>query len=382
MRKRLLFRNTGFTLVECVIAIAVFAILTVMTLMIMATTVKTQKKSTKAEEDLNTLVQNVVEDESNKKYGADTKTLMMKVGSSGKDFSMTYSTIDGYKNFVTCPNCHEMYNNLDFMGDAYSTAQYAADMTDPVKKTNKASFWFDPNTMNYCCPNCGFRFRNTLECLSCNASGPMNAFTFDHFTGNYYCPDCGSGNVREQGLDVRATGDSDFAIGAMSPNAIRYGDISENMPEEDDVKKFMKISGAADESFRVTLTYTPNANIALPGRYRLRVDNLHVVAGESARFSMTLPPCYICNITSKDTNIQGLSDTQGSVLLSQSADPANAADTGRLLVTNLNSTFSSFELQFTLTNYENNNSFDYDYSDGLMKFWFGNTSNTVNYPKT
>ena len=65
----------GFTLIECVIAIAVFAALTGMVLMIMSQTIQLSKKATDAETDLNKLVENVVQDSTNNTFGADSNGL-------------------------------------------------------------------------------------------------------------------------------------------------------------------------------------------------------------------------------------------------------------------------------------------------------------------
>ena len=54
---KVLSGKKGFTLIECVIAIAVFAALTGMVLMIMSQTIQLSKKASDAETDLNNLVQ-------------------------------------------------------------------------------------------------------------------------------------------------------------------------------------------------------------------------------------------------------------------------------------------------------------------------------------
>ena len=165
----------GFTLIECVIAIAVFAALTGMVLMIMSQTIQLSKKATDAETDLNNIVQNVVQDSTNKTYGDDTKHLMMSFGAFD-DFQMTYSVVDGYKNFIKCPSCGKEANNLDYLSYIYDKDEYINATTEDDKKAKenfKISYWFGKfpgKTDFYQCPSCGQTISPsslTLSCLSC-----------------------------------------------------------------------------------------------------------------------------------------------------------------------------------------------------------------------
>ena len=392
MKNIKLLRNKGFTLVECVIAIAVFAVITVMVLMIMATTVQTQKKATDAEDDLNILVQNVVEDETNKKYGDDTKTLMMKVGSGGLGFSMTYSTVDGYKNYVICPSCNNKYNHTEFMSAAaYGSALYISDLNSATTSGDNsyiqhdASYWFDPSGMNYVCPDCGYMFVDQLECTACGKTGSMKDFSYDRFKGAYFCPDCGNGNVSQQGLLQTVAADSDFHISGMSANAIRYGEVAE--PELEEAKLYMSLSGAANDTFRATLAYTPNSRVSLPGKYKLTIQNLNLADDEIGKLSIYLPPCYVCNVTGFSNNIS--SSSEASVIVKKSSNIQDSTKTSKLEIDGIthSGVGASFYIEFTLTNYESNNSFDYDYADKdtgsankLAGYWFKG-SNTMTYPR-
>ena len=167
----------GFTLVECVIAIAVFAIMTGMILFIVGNAVTTSKTAREEEKNLNGLVQNIVRDESPKSYGAyDSSELSMKFksSSSNADFNMTYSTVDGYKNYVQCPICAYngsggLHTMQDFYAEPAHTSSAYLNALDAYVKAHKddnppapdfdtlykVSHWYDPSTMPLKCPDCG-----------------------------------------------------------------------------------------------------------------------------------------------------------------------------------------------------------------------------------
>lgn len=394
-----LFKNKGFTLVECVVAIAVFAVLTLMVLMIIGGAEQTSKMAQKSETDLNNLVQNVVQDETNKKYGVDSHTLNMKFGSAGKDFSVSYSVVDGYKNFVVCPSCGHVDNNIEFMAYAvtYLSSQYNADVAanhDWLKDT-RLSHWFDVDTMNYTCPSCSYSFvENDLQCQSCLTEGgvrdmttvngaTVHTFTFNPATGSFTCAVCGSGSVKEKGLDDAITGDSSLYVSGISANAIRYGKIEEQ--EDDDVKEFIKLNGAANQNYTVTLNYSPSSNSTSPGKYKLKVTYLNIDNSETANMTFTLPGSYICNVIDTSTSANGL-DNHARVIVQQSPSIENPEKTSTLFIDNITraGTGTSFEVTFTLTNYANNASFDYDYQTegGLLKHWYKCSNATFNMPRT
>ena len=162
-----LIAKKGFTLVECVIAIAVFAVMAGMILFIVGNAVTTSKKAREQEKNMNGLVDNIVQDQSPKRYGEyDSDVLNMKFsynGTNGKDFSMTYSTIDGYKNYVQCPICAYhgkggLFTIQDFMTvAAHASTQYQDEFSanSSVDTLYKPSHWFDPTTMYMQCPDCG-----------------------------------------------------------------------------------------------------------------------------------------------------------------------------------------------------------------------------------
>ena len=144
-------RRKGFTLVECIVAIAVFALLTAVILMILVNAQTQATRSKESEEDLNNLIENVVGDDTYKKYIAEnSKTLTLNFN-GGKTFDITYDTVAGYKNYVKCnpknsaTSCGYVGNNTDFMG-----GKSVADFLSAGDE--------------YKCPKCGEVVVQTLEC--------------------------------------------------------------------------------------------------------------------------------------------------------------------------------------------------------------------------
>ena len=185
----------GFTLVECIIAIAVFAVMTVMVIMIIGMAQKTQIRATASEEDLDTLVQNVVADDTYKQYSSTTHDpLKLKINSSSENFSMTYNVVDGNKNWVYCDYidpgtgapCGYSGDNKRFMWDFSTNTEVSVSSFDPTNAN-----------MGYRCPQCGNKVNQILQCLDCMneasyESSDATAFSFDRSTGGYYCKNCGN----------------------------------------------------------------------------------------------------------------------------------------------------------------------------------------------
>lgn len=405
---KVLSGKKGFTLIECVIAIAVFAALTGMVLMIMSQTIQLSKKSSDAETDLNNLVENVVQDSTKKTYGDDSRTLNMKFGS--ENFSMTYSTVDGYKNFIECTNvnCKNHANNLDYMSYIYETNTYK-NASDSEKESYKISYWFDKDTTTnyYECPKCQQKIQKTdltMRCLSCGKQGNSTAFDFNKFSGSYTCPDCFGGNVVQliknaAGNDIpiteSPTADADFMISGMVSNAIRYGEVPQF--DETGVKDIMAVatSDSSDPKFTTDWTYTPNKNASIPGVYTLNLSITDPIAsGETASVSIKLPGGYLCSILKTGTNADG-TGTNPYASFIRTEDISLTDKPSLLMITGItDAKKTNIKVSFYLTNYKNNNSFDSDYPDtashkyGLAHYWFAIPQGTstksfsVAYPRT
>lgn len=401
-----LFKSKGFTLVECVVAIAVFAVLTLMVLMILSGTEQTSRNASKSETDLNNLVQNVVSDDTNKKYGVDSHTLNMKFGAAGKPFSISYSVVDGYKNYVVCPNgtCGYIDNNIEFMANNVKTAsaQYNADIAANYDwlKDARLSHWFNVDTMQYVCPKCGHAWvENQLQCQSCLAEGTIrdhvmvngasvHKFLFNSETGSFTCALCGSGSVKEKGLDKAITADSALYVSGISANAIRYGKITQ--PEDDVAKEMIKMTGAANDNFRCTIDYYPSSSNVTPGKYKMKLDYITLADDETADITITLPGSYICKVINTSSNADG-TDDHAVVSVQQSAMLENPEKTSAIYISNIkrSNVGTGITLEFSFTNYMNNATFDYDYSSessgsvcALVKYWFKSSNATIALPRT
>lgn len=409
--KRLIIKNKGFTLVECIVAIAAFAVITTMVLMIMAGTANTQQKSMKAEADLNQLVENVVRDESAAKMDVDTsKTLKMSVDGSTVNFSMTYNTNSGYKNFVKCPFCGQLHNNIDFMGGVYDNSYYLAVYLADVAafddhKSYKACYWFDPSYMVYICPDCGKTFDpySNLKCSDCEETITKSNSSYDRFNGSFSCNSCGSSRVSDTTVTSEITTDSPFSVGNMQANALRYGLIEK--PDADDAKTFMQMSGGTSDNFTAQIKYKPNTKLSLPGTYTLIVSGYNLT-DSSGDITIQLPPCYVCKVLRTSEGADGKEASPGNMHATVSVTPPDdysAYDKrSKLKITGITNAYTgaSFWVEFKLTNYENNNSFDYDYGneDGvspkyqdnplsagtnmsaLAKYWFNWSNSSQSFP--
>lgn len=366
MKQYRLYKNKGFTLIECVIAVAVFAVMTAMVLMILAMAITTQKQSMDAEEELNKLVSNVVQDETNRRFGPDSHTLMMKVGTGGDGFSMTYNSIDGYKNYIKCPYCTCDENNTEFMGKIYETAAYQA-LSDAEKRSHKISYYFGDASYvgnTFTCPDCGQPFTEShLLCRSCgNRQATGGSFSYDNSVGSFYCNSCYSTNVVDEtsskAMSDNVAGDTPFVLSGLQANAIKYGSVEK--PDDTEKKALANVytSGSATSSCNMTITYTPNPNSSKPGKYKLSVTNL--IPSDTSLTStveLFLPPLYVPTIVSYSTSIAT------KVGVSQSEDITDNTKQSKLYIRNVPAVVSSFDIEFTLTNYQNLMSFEYDYED-------------------
>ncbi len=395
MKKINLKKPKGFTLVEVVIAIAVFAIMTIMILMIMQSAVKTSKKASDDEYNLNGLVENVVRDDSAKRYGEyDSSEFKMAFAkgdtvSSGasENYTVTYSTVDGHKNYVVCPYCSHMENNIAFMASAvYNSVEYKAAITaDPsIEQKYRLSYWFNPLTMNYVCPACEktIDLGTDLEfiCEGCENSGPIRSggslnFTFDSRTGNFECGKCSGGNVKQVGIDQKVSEDAALSVTGMSANSIRYSNLKE--PTEKDKLAIISFAGRdsdnplleEEKNFIVEITYD-NTNKSKNVVYKMKFSNFNLKSGEGA-IDMTIlfPGSYILEVKNQSTSIEDKIINYGSLNYMDSEQESSIKLSG-LTRENVG---SDFWIEFTLKNYVNSNPFEYDYAEegGLLTYWFG-----------
>ncbi|MBP3857872.1 MAG: prepilin-type N-terminal cleavage/methylation domain-containing protein [Ruminiclostridium sp.] len=407
-------RGKGFTLVECVIALAVFAVLTSMVLMIIGQTVKLSKESTDAEGDLNNVVQNVVQDNATRVYGDDSHTLKLQFGTSGADFSMTYSTVDGYKNFIQCPHCGEKYNNLDFMNYIYETTTYKNWTPASDKNNYKISYWLgqDSYTSHYQCPDCGYTFEASeidARCDSCLASGTLNTFDYNRYKGNYVCKTCKSesivqmisekqpdGTYKTVPISDSLTAESKFMVSGITPNALRYGSVKQYTDKAMilDLTTLTVEGSTSSCTCTPKITYTPAASSTLPGVYTLEIPNVSGLdSSTTVRLKFSTPPYYIPRIVGGNCNGgsgEALASAQGLA-----NDPPKETDTGAIKIEQItNTSCNNLVVKFTLTNYKNNNSFEDDYradtgvgasvsgETALGKLWYAAGSSSISLPRT
>lgn len=352
-------RRKGFTLVECIVAIAVFAALIMVVFMILANAKTQAEIANKTEEDLNHLINNVVSDETYRKYREETDAagnrlniLKLNVEGQAQTFDISYNKVDGYKNFVICPVCEHFANNSDFMGT-----------TKPEDFVQSSA---------YICPaNSSHTFYQTLVCEDCGETGThdnTSKFTYDPISGGYACNACGGFSVKGNNIDEAVVADAKISVSGLYPNAILYGDV---VP----ITTLAKYSDPANPSFDngngsvlLNLQYTASSNQSIPGTYTLTIQPNPAPTGiDTSNFSLDLrlPPHYVVKnykeITSSGTSTYKSgdeSDNSGYIKYNFSAS-------------------GQFKVQFQLVNYKSGFSFEYDYNNsvaddqGLAGYWFG-----------
>ncbi len=405
-----LHRRKGFTLVECVIAIAVFAVLTSMVLMIMASTIKLQKEASDAESNLNNVVQNVVEDNTHRVYGDDSSVIKMGF-KSDNDFSITYSTVDGYRNMMRCPSCGETHNNIDYLSYIYDTATYKNWTPSSDRQSHKISYFFGQGTdcNTFKCPSCDYVFNPsaiTVRCESCLREAALSLnFTegstganwdYNRARGNYVCTntnckseaivqvyDDGSGNK----ITVSdGTEQARLMVSGITPNALRYGSVTQ-FKDKEVIKDLTTIDNNVC-GCTAQITYTKSTSTTKPGYYTLTINGVSGLPsdGTSTTLRFTLPPHYIPNIIGG--NADGLSGNLFAELeKSENFSNPDKFSTLKLTGAKYNNT-NSIEVKFTLTNYKNDNSFEDDYKydagvsssttqNALTKLWFASSSTSL-----
>lgn len=356
MRKLNFYNKKGFTLVECIVAIAVFAVMTSMVMIIISSAIDTTRQSISGERDLNQMVEAVENDQSIKMYSAiDSHTLVMKFGEDKSNFSITYDTSDGYMSYMTCHWC-------DYVGPRYEFLRRIADsstykMSDQALKDKYPyTYWFDPilpgetsefDTYNvpgvtiqaadkaedtrysfgtgkektfvtylrkFCCPKCNGLIEPStvipLICLTCDhednpqtakdyrdESNPKNStgFHWDNETSSFYCNECGSSQVIEKGMKDKFGAGAQFEVGGIYANAIRYGNVES--PDDTEVKALIvgkRIDNGNEVSgYNVSLDVT-DYSAYIPDRYKITISNLTtaVTGGKNINFTIKLPKGY------------------------------------------------------------------------------------------
>ncbi|MBR4111681.1 MAG: prepilin-type N-terminal cleavage/methylation domain-containing protein [Ruminiclostridium sp.] len=346
----------GFTLVECLIAIAVFAALTMLVFAILTNARNAAVRTNETEENLTTLIENVVADESYTRYKAGSEYLTLKLSSGGDDFRVTYTEIDGYKTFVVCPN---------------TACQYFAD-NDEFMTCERMDF---VQTTHYTCPKCASSFVQQLVCEDCGNTASHTAtsnFTYISSTGGFYCNACGGTGVRGSNVDDNVVSDDNLNIKTLVPNAIVYGSVDKFDDRNDIFDLQDSAGGTISGDISMTLSYTEGANSSIPGTYKIRLNSN---AGASDfKILVDLPAGYKIPANSFSANLGN-------------CNPQYDATTNAYYLEFYDCTTNGFcEAEFQLVNEKSGLSFELDYynpsdtaNSGLSGYWFQMTSANDTY---
>lgn len=380
-KQMLLFRRKGFTLIECLIAIAVFGAMVMIVFMIL-THARTQTvEANKSEEDLSNLIGNVMGDETYKRYNKDhhetngEDVLSLVVDGSATNFTISYNVVDGNKNFVKCPNsaCGHYANNTDFMLEP--------DAGGTFKAVSKADF---DQSKGYVCPKCETVFYDTLLCEDCEATADHNdttMFTYLPTTGGFICNSCGGTAVRHTSYsNGTATGDASMSVSGMVPNAIRYGKVDpisvtkNGVTVERKIEELFKYNNSATGGGQISfsLRYDAAANSSLPGTYTLSIQSWGAPPADAVsddgyyEMIVELPPHYA---------VKNFTKVNGNAVLSELKNGDSTNEKCRIRLRTNSGGESKFTFQ--LVNYKSGFSFEYDYNSsntsecGLAGYWFG-----------
>lgn len=394
-------KRKGFTLVECIIAMAVFAAFCLMVLMIASGAQKEAKLASDTETEVNVLLENVTADDIERSYleSRSDKSLNMKFSidgsSSSQDFSVSYDVIEGHKNYVYCETCKYFGPNTEFM-----------DGTTPLNFKP----WDDPaltgDNMNYKCPECGTTISGSadfLKCVDCGISANYKSsndkfdkekdWTYQPGSGAFICNACGGGNVVHKFYDLGYVENAKVSVSGMFANAIRYGKVKPPSQEtvievKDDVsgpnpdsKAFVHVKYSVPRRGGGEYVPTSNTNEFNPnnvGKYTITIKGVTKVddgTPHKTGVTIRLPEGYIVSdfnsSSGKSTySIAADGKIQISYLSSDATGPAGEQDT----------------ITFTLRNEKTGFSFDYDYQNvvresdsaivtGLAAYWFGLSGN-------
>ena len=408
------FSKKGFTLVECVVAIAVFAIMSSMVMIIMSSAVTTAKKSSDAERDLNGLVQNVEDSHTHYTYTDGSDEFKMKFGGDSVNYSITYSKSTGYKEYITCPypDCGYYGNFSEFLFNIPTTEQYkkvvAANgnvdyysLGSYFYPHKDKSWWYPienkddplhpyiidgkgvPNDKTnqelldkFYCPSCkrllaekskvdtagGEYAARDFKCYTCfNTGSPYDDayFKYNRATCSFYCAKCGSANVMEEFAHDELGAGSEYSVNGIYSNAIRYGSV-----EKPDATKcrtlvqLFKEDGTETTGGVKTITITKPALSS--GDY---VYDFYIDIVDCGTFKMKLPPGYKIPVSDYD-----------DVLVNKKFDNTTSAtvDSDNTLIITRCKGGGSQHIRFSLVNAVNGSPFDYDYQaeGGLFGYWF------------
>ena len=346
-------KRKGFTLVECIVAIAVFAAFCLMVVLITAGAQREAKMANDTEAELNDLIDNISSDDIYRGYNSDhysaEKLDFNFSGSSNGTFSISYDIVDGHKNYIECSSCHYYGNNTEFM-------------------TGVSSQSFDPTTNSYVCPECSATISAVqLKCGACGETGDSDScdskydstkkWTYHKSSCSFVCNKCGSGNVGPDD-SVSYTGFNHVSLSGIAPNAIRYGTV---VPPTDK-NEVVKVSGlGAGESVSVTVKYGEGVLADLLKNPNYIADYsvaLSVPVGAEKIISIQLPKGYYVKDFSSPAGVTASLDTDDNIITVKSSGS------------------SSIKLKFKLINMESGFSFDYDYQKSKYKYQIMNSTGT------
>lgn len=408
--KKILGRK-GFTLVECIIAVAVFGLLSIVIFMILTNASVRSAKASESEENLAQLIENVVGDDTYKKYeppapdgsgGSPSLELTIDhIGSAAysgtNDFKVSYNVISGYKNFIEChptaaASCGHRANFTEFMSST------------PSPLTPVSSADYNVHTCYLVCPYCGEPQQAvTLKCPDCDRTGAHNASSggsdlFHYMNtsagGGFECGACGSTAV----MAVDSTGKyisekasaGGFSVSGMVANGIRYGETIDWTTEHADdltnhrIAYFRKINptdpsiaGANfdDGQLQLTLKYEKSASNVYTGSYELNIyanPGGDYTSGDDFNTDIVLPIGY--NIVLDGTNAKGATVTEGTL-------PGSTSGKKYPILRVTSGGPGTVQVKFALSSKETGYSFEYengpqpsesDDEQGLFR-WFGLT---------
>lgn len=397
--KKIFGRNKGFTLVECIIAVAVFGLLSLVVFMILTNASVRAAKASESEGNLAQLIENVVGDETYKKYDAtDPNTRVMTLtidninGSGGAgNLTVSYNVISGYKNFIECPSCSHRANFTDFMSST---------MGDPANEPHMVAeppTTFDVGTNYFVCPNCYDTFTFNVRCPDCAetnvynqpSSSSASGYLFTYLqteSGGFECSVCGGTAV----MAVDAAGNfvsekvskDGLNVSGMVPNGIRYGasiDWNNRAVAVADTCTFWTVSTADSDNLGnladdaggkvfATLKYQGTSNSSFAGKYylQLSVNGRPGSIGSSDLYFIRVlfPTGYTLNFKNDATNPPY--DSSNVVSIKKEKTTISGKDYPTLLIKcsagSFSNLFKNQGLEFTLTSNESGYSFEYDYN--------------------
>lgn len=344
-------KRKGFTLVECIVAIAVFAAFCLMVVLITAGAQREAKMANDTEAELNGLIDNISSDDVYRGYNSDhysaEKLDFNFSGSSNGTFSISYDIVDGHKNYIACSGCKYYGNNTEFMNGASSQN-------------------FNPAASIYVCPECSNAVSVDLKCANCGETGhysdcdfkhnSANKWTYSKGSGTFVCNKCGSGNVSMDGIEKYA-GLNALSVSGIAPNAIRYGTV---VPP--DRNEAVSISGlGAGESVSVTVKYGEGVAADLLKNPKYIADytvTLSVPVGGEKVIGIQLPKSYLVSDFSSPEGVDATFDDVDNKITVKSSGS------------------SGIKLKFKLINKESGFSFDYDYQKSKYTYQIMNDAGT------